>query len=361
MRKSTDRLNTLVFVDTNIFFDFYRIARPGRKLLDNIVQHKARVITTCQVEMEYLKNRQRVIRQFASGLDPSKPKSVGFPAFIEDRAAAKSLAGSVQESINSYKSLRDDIRKTIESPATEDGVYQVLCRLFHADWPYHLRQDGPEFHRIRRLAWKRFVLGYPPRKDRDTSIGDAINWEWMVACALRGNDIIIVSGDEDYGPRVDKEMIINDYLAQEFRNRIGREHNVTLTNSLSKALEMIKVPVSEQAKAAETALIEDQQRAYSFRSARMNTMLQEAVEELQSHDPAELLNVAGMSMNNLMSSSLIRALEAAQKQADSFLEAANKTPDSFERLEEAFRAYQARYEAISKLFETLGQNSKKNW
>ena len=38
-------------------------------------------------------------------------------------------------------------------------------------------QRMPEACRAIRLAWRRFLLGYPPRKANDTSIGDAVNWE----------------------------------------------------------------------------------------------------------------------------------------------------------------------------------------
>ena len=41
---------------------------------------------------------------------------------------------------------------------------------------------------------------YRHRKKNDTSIGDAINWEWIVHCAENSNAAIhIVSRDSDYG------------------------------------------------------------------------------------------------------------------------------------------------------------------
>ena len=64
-----------------------------------------------------------------------------------------------------------------------------------------------EQKKVFRLAWRRFLLGYPPRKADDTSIGDAVNWEWVVDCAKRANaDVVIVSRDSDYGVRLEGDV-----------------------------------------------------------------------------------------------------------------------------------------------------------
>jgi len=56
-------MDALIFVDTNILLDFYRVRSGGGglELLDLIEAHKDILITGSQVEMEYKKNRQRVI------------------------------------------------------------------------------------------------------------------------------------------------------------------------------------------------------------------------------------------------------------------------------------------------------------
>ena len=55
---------SIVFIDTNIWLDFYRVRTRERAL--SILEHirpdtHGRFITTAQVEMEFKKNRQRVI------------------------------------------------------------------------------------------------------------------------------------------------------------------------------------------------------------------------------------------------------------------------------------------------------------
>src|SRR5437763_1762209 len=73
---------------------------------------------------------------------------------------------------------------------------------------------------IRNLARKRFALGYPPRKQNATSLGDSINWEWIVHCAINSDDyhnVLIVSRDSDYGVNYEGEATLNDWLYREFK------------------------------------------------------------------------------------------------------------------------------------------------
>jgi rRNA-processing protein FCF1 len=53
----------LIVVDTNILLDFYNVRgrESGLSILKHIDDNRDRFITTNQVEMEFKKNRQRVI------------------------------------------------------------------------------------------------------------------------------------------------------------------------------------------------------------------------------------------------------------------------------------------------------------
>lgn len=55
-------MSSLVFIDTNIYLDFYRYGNDvSLSLLDHVDKNHDRIITTAEVEMEYKKNRQKVI------------------------------------------------------------------------------------------------------------------------------------------------------------------------------------------------------------------------------------------------------------------------------------------------------------
>ncbi len=114
-------------------------------------------------------------------------------------------------------------------------------------------------HPIRTLARKRFVLGYPPRKNEDNSIGDAINWEWVINCAQKSSkDIIIVTRDSDFGAILKGESYLNDWLRQEFKERVSRKRKIFLTDKLALAFKAIKLPVSQAMEDEEARILESQ-------------------------------------------------------------------------------------------------------
>ena len=109
--------------------------------------------------------------------------------------------------------------------------------------------------KIKRRAWRRFILGYPPRKQGDTSIGDALNWEWIVECAtqLQGR-FYIVSRDADYGCEHGQSYYLNDQLKGEFRDRAGGK-SIVYTRRLTDALKALEVHVTRQEVEAETEVM----------------------------------------------------------------------------------------------------------
>lgn len=110
---------------------------------------------------------------------------------------------------------------------------------------------------IRRLARKRFILGYPPKKDSDLSIGDSLNWEWIIDCASRSNkDIIIVTRDTDFGAIYNGKSYLNDWLKVEFQERVSKKRKLMLTDKLSVALKFVDEIVTKEMEEAEEQLLE---------------------------------------------------------------------------------------------------------
>jgi PIN domain len=156
----------------------------------------------------------------------------------------------------SLKALRNNLSAAMRIPATHDAVYETATDIFSRQSEFNLTREKPERLRIRHLARKRFVLGYPPRKHQDTSIGDALNWEWIIECAKKSQrSVIIVSRDSDYGLTFEDESYLNEWLRHEFSERVGGKHQVSLTQSLSTALKQIKVRVTKAEEESEEKLI----------------------------------------------------------------------------------------------------------
>ena len=151
--------------------------------------------------------------------------------------------------------VKTRIAALLNRPSASDRVYQTLQRVFKTPSPYNLNRDAKVRFAIRNLARKRFVLGYPPRKSGDTSIGDAVNWEWIVHCAKEsGNAVVIVSRDTDYGISYDNEFYLNDWLRQEFSERVSKIRKVVLTDRLAEAFKLVAIKVSAEAEKEEKEL-----------------------------------------------------------------------------------------------------------
>lgn len=259
-KKVEENLDALIFIDTNIFLDFYRIqnANTSLKYIEEILKHLDKIIVTSQVEMEYKKNRQKVISDTLIEYNKSIPNNGGAPPLIvQDYKSTKALPDKIKSIIKSREQITKRLEKIIQSPDS-DKVYVSLNKLFKFKSIINLDRDNTQRFRIRKLAYKRFILGYPPRKSTDNSIGDAVNWEWIVDCSIRtSKHIIIVTRDTDFGLRLNKELLLSDWLRQEFKERVSRTRKIIITDKLAKAFELVKIPVTKEMKDEEENLLNE--------------------------------------------------------------------------------------------------------
>lgn len=251
-------VDALIFVDTNILLDFYRVRSGGvgLELLDLIDQHKDILITGSQVEMEYKKNRQRVILEALHAQKTPDWSGLSSPAFMAKAQPALLIAKCKKIIVTQQGKLKKRIASVLDTPSRNDPVFKTLQRVFKNASPYNLTRDKKVRFSIRNLAKKRFILGYPPRKQGDTSLGDAVNWEWVVHCATEsGKDIIIVTRDTDYGISYADQFFLNDWLKLEFQERISRKRKIILTDRLADAFKRVAIPVSAAAEKEERELV----------------------------------------------------------------------------------------------------------
>jgi hypothetical protein len=242
-------MSYLLFIDSNILLDFYRFRSGDVRVtfLDHIDKNRDSIITSSQVEMEYKKNRQRVIIGTINDMKKSKPDKNVIPPIIAENTYGKTFNKKISEAIQYSQKVNDHVEKILSNPTRNDPVYKCLQRLFKSKSPYNLTRLMPVRRMIRRAAWRRFMLGYPPRKKNDTSIGDAINWEWIVTCCKEsGRDAVLVTRDSDFGETFSGESMLNDWLHEEFKDRISRQRKIHLTNRLTKGFEYLKVKPKQE-------------------------------------------------------------------------------------------------------------------
>lgn len=244
-----------MFVDTNIWLDFYRARNDaGLTLLKHAEAVSGRIIVTYQLEIEFKKNRQAAILEGMQELKP--PGQIPRPAIFSDAKSTQILNKSLKEAEKRVKELKSRLSKSLENPTANDAVYQACQRIFHKSDALTLGRDNPAKLAIRRRAFRRYLHGCPPRKKNDTSFGDAFNWEWMIACANSQNaELVIVSRDSDYGAAFDNKVFINDHLHQEFSERVSKKRKLLLYTRLSEALKHFQIPVTESEADAEKEIV----------------------------------------------------------------------------------------------------------
>jgi hypothetical protein len=249
-------MKTLLFVDTNILLDFYRVRDKVRiEFLNQLEKVADRLICTYQVEMEFKKNRQAAIIEGSQNL--KAPTTIPRPPILSDDRSYAALAKDLKKAASRVKALSNRLDRILEDPVRNDPVYKVMQRIFKKADALSLHRGTQSARSIRRLAWKRFVLGYPPRKKNDTSTGDAVNWEWIIECATREKaNVLIISRDGDYGVERGDKAHVNDWLREEFRDRVSKKARLRMTPLLGDALRDLHVPVSKVAEKAELRLVQ---------------------------------------------------------------------------------------------------------
>lgn len=255
-KKGTPRL--LLFVDTNIWLDFYRAGSDTSLMLLRHMESPAvrdRLIVTYQLEMEYKKNRQGVILAAMKVL--TSPPKVPRLGIFSNAAAFATAERALKQAESRVSRLKKQLARILETPITHDPVYQACQRLFHRESSLVLTRENPVRRQIKGRALRRFLSGCPPRKSGDTSVGDAINWEWMIECAnAESAGLVIVTRDSDYGVDFEGKHYLNEHLRHEFSDRVSQQRKVVLCRLLSEALKHFNVSVTAAEVKEEKQLVE---------------------------------------------------------------------------------------------------------
>lgn len=245
-------MRKLLFIDTNIWLDFYRVRNDAAVTLLNHVEAIVNdVIVTYQVESEFKKNRQAVIVETYNSLKIDT--NVGRPAIFADAQASANITKGLATAKKGVTGLKSRLGKLLDNPTQHDKVYQSCQRIFHRDASIVLTRENPVRRALRHRARTRFLHGLPPRKKNDTSFGDSFNWEWIVSCAINEiAEIVIVSRDADFGLSFNGKSYVNDHLRHEFQERVSKKRNLFLYDNLSRALkEHFAIPITHEEESAE--------------------------------------------------------------------------------------------------------------
>lgn len=199
-----------LFIDTNIFLNFYSFSDDKLEILDELIDLTApgQIILHLpkQVENELKRNRESKLQVAMSEFKKAQ-LSTGVPHHMRGSEAARQYDDAVKSAEQAKKLL---IANAIALALSDElEVDQKLSRLFEKATRY-AEDDG-----LYKKALVRMNKGNPPGKAQ--SIGDRYIWETLLAQAPNG-DLFIVSKDGDYASplTMDKNTRPLAFLADEW-------------------------------------------------------------------------------------------------------------------------------------------------
>jgi hypothetical protein len=253
-------MDSLIFIDTNIFLDFYRFSAEGKgiQLLRRLLDIKDKLIVTDQIVMEFKKNRQNVILDSYNKMKGPDWSGLKWPVFLSQTSCTQRIKKYKEEISKLHNEIKAELLKALQKPTKNDSVFIEIDKLFSPPGKFYWGKDNRDYESIKSRGIDRFQLGYPPRKEGGISYGDSINWECIIACAKANSmNIIIVSRDYDYGIKIEGRRILNSWLLEDFESRVGVGKTVFLTELLSEALDIIGVGTTDEERKEEMEIKEN--------------------------------------------------------------------------------------------------------
>jgi predicted nucleic acid-binding protein len=198
----------LVFIDTNIYLAFYHLSSDELEELKKIAvlleQEQLTLFVTDQVKNEFARNRETKIADALKRLREQR-LNLSFPQMCKDYPDYAALRQHQKDYEVKHAALLEKMQADIlANQLKADGVIATLFE------KATILKTTAEIVTKARL---RMDLGNPPGKDR--SLGDAVNWELLLAHVPDGGHLNLISDDRDFASPLDEEEV-NQFLDDEW-------------------------------------------------------------------------------------------------------------------------------------------------
>jgi len=197
-----------VFIDTNLFLSLYAFTDDNieelRKLVELIKAGQLSITVTPTVNQEFYRNRDKKLSESMQQLEKFS-MTVGIPRFMDHYPEAKEL----REALFRAKEIRNSLmeKATAEMVGLELAADELFIEIRDLS---KVLAITPE---VESAARKRMELGNPPGKP--DSLGDRLNWEFLLKHIPSKTDLHVVSKDKDYASPL-ANNVPNSYLAMEW-------------------------------------------------------------------------------------------------------------------------------------------------
>jgi hypothetical protein len=204
-----------VFIDTNVYLDFFRFGQDDleelRKLRVAIDNRDVRLWTTSHANDELRRNREARIAESLEALRKQKPER-GIPQMARNLAEFGRFMAARREFDVQLNALQEKLTQEFDEGTL--AADRVLRELMDAAETIEVTEE------ILDAARRRVDLGNPPGKRG--ALGDAVNWESLLRACARGQDLYFITQDGDFLSKMDRERF-SGFLADEWREAKASE------------------------------------------------------------------------------------------------------------------------------------------
>jgi predicted nucleic acid-binding protein len=242
-----------LFVDANIFLDFYHFSNDDleelEKLVDLINKREITLVITSQIIDEIKRNRDNKVADAYKKFKDSKIK-IDIPQICKAYSEYEQIRNLLKTLEKLITDLEDKLNKDInERTLKADKLISKLLSI--------AKQIDSE--KYLEVAKKRYDLGNPPGKN--DSYGDCLNWLALLNELEDGEDLFFISDDKDYKSPLG-ESILNSFLVDEWKQKKGADifFYTKLSSFFNDHHDDIQLRVEEE----KNKLIEALSDSYSF-------------------------------------------------------------------------------------------------
>jgi len=216
-------MTTHIFIDANIFLNFYRYSNDDLnelgKISTLIESGKVILYLPDQVIFEFNRNRDSVIAEsYKKFLDLKFDQA--FPYICKTYDEYKQMRESIKKFNETKKALEEKLINDIKTNSLKAD--EVVRELFNIGNRIESTDE------IVDKAVLRYKRGNPPGKDG--SYGDAINWEVLLVSVPESEELCIISDDKDFKSPIDNSQF-SSFLQQEWEEK--KKSKINFYNQLS--------------------------------------------------------------------------------------------------------------------------------
>jgi predicted nucleic acid-binding protein len=241
---------THIYIDTNVFLDFYQSATDRLKVFKDLHARAERILVTEQTVAEFRRNRVALLVDLAANIKKTSNVQIFTTAVVRELP-------EFQE----WKKSRDSAREIAERMAEElmRWTLDSSTDLVHSEFEelikscQYIRTSEGAITR----AHRRKLIGQPPTSPDKHTIGDELIWESLLEGAK--GDLVVVSRD--------KTFLENQALLKEEFDEPGNRSLVLVTRVLSEALERAGRP-SVSIEAAEENIKSEKRNARTYQHVK---------------------------------------------------------------------------------------------